>query len=161
MKKNSILFILFIIINTTSLFSQKEYSKKYYGDAVLKEEGWVDNGNKTGYWTFYHENGVIKKQGHFKNNYPIKYWYFYHKNGSPEKEGHFVNGKQNKWWLFYDKNGSINHKCQLIDNQKNGYCLVYKEERLVKALRFSNDEKVKEWTDFSSFRKENDLKDLK
>ena len=158
--KNSFLLIVFLGIGCC-LFSQKKYLKNYYDNGVLKEEGWINNQIKTDFWTFYSQNGNIKKQGHFKNNHPIKYWYFYRKNGSLEKEGHFADGKKNSWWLFYDNEGNINHKCQFKNNQKNGYCLLYKKKKLVKALHFSNGNKINEWTDFSSFKKENNLMDLK
>ncbi len=158
--KNNLLFILFICIST-SLLSQKRYVKTYYSDNILMEEGWKQNENKIAFWTFYHKNGNIKKQGHFNNNQATKYWYFYRKDGTIEKEGHFLNGKQNNWWIFYDRNGEIKKKCQLKDNIKDGYCLLYQKQKLVKALQFSNNKQVKEWTDFSSFKRDNDLNALK
>ena len=82
-------------------------------------------------------------------------------SSSPEKEGHFSKGKQQKWWLFYDKTGAINHKCQLKDNKKNGYCLLYTKGKLEKASKFIGGKKIKEWTDLSSFKKENSLLDLR
>ena len=77
------------------------------------------------------------------------------------KEGHYLAGKKNKWWLFYDDMGHINHKCQLKDNLKNGYCLIYDMEKLVKASKYIEGKKIKEWTDYKSFRKENKLSDLR
>lgn len=143
------------------LFSQEKYQKSYYKNDVLKAEGWIKDNKKTGYWKFYHRNGNLKKEGRFKDGLESKYWYFYSKNSVKEKEGHFSKGKQQKWWLFYDKLGNLNHKCQLKDNRKNGYCFIYVEKKLQKALQFKNGEKMKEWTDFSSFRKENNLNDLR
>ncbi|CAL2082081.1 hypothetical protein [Tenacibaculum sp. 190524A02b] len=153
------LYICFLSFSLQT-FSQKEYYKSYYLNGNLKEEGWLVANNKVDYWKFYYKNGQVKKQGHFINNLPVKYWYFYRQNGIKEKEGHYINGKQNKWWLFYNKQGEVNYKCQLKDNKKNGYCLLYKKKRLVKAIRFKNGKKINEWTDFSSFKKENNLKDL-
>jgi antitoxin component YwqK of YwqJK toxin-antitoxin module len=69
--------------------------------------------------------------------------------------------KKNNWWLFYDKEGHIAHKCQLKNNQKNGYCFLYEKKKLVKASKFKNGKKTKEWTNFSSFKKENSLNDLR
>ena len=96
-----------------------------------------------------------------KNNLETKYWYFYSDNSVTEKEGHFKKGQKNDWWLFYDKNGNVNHKCQLKNNQKNGYCLLYQKKKLVKASKFKEGKKIKEWKDFSSFKKENNLLDLR
>lgn len=155
------LLIVSLLFFTTNGFCQKTYQKERYKDGTLKAEGWLQNNVKTGYWKFYHPNGNTYKEGHYKNNVPIKYWYFYRENAAKEKEGHYKNGKQHKWWLYYDESGHVNHKCQLKNNKKNGYCLIYKEEKLIKAAKYQNGKKIKEWTDFSSFRKENKLSDLK
>lgn len=153
--------VCFLLLGTISAYSQKKYHKAYYDNGVLKEEGWLLHGEKTAYWKFYYNSGKKQKEGWYLANNPVKYWYFYHENGRKEKEGHFVNGKKNKWWLFYDVKGRVNHKCQLKNNKKNGYCLRYHRNKLIKAEKYKNGKKIKEWTDFSSFRKENDLKDLK
>ena len=76
-------------------------------------------------------------------------------------EGSYVNGKKSNWWLFYDSNEKVNHRCQLKNNQKNGFCLMYTNEKLTSAVKFSNGKKIKEWTDLASFKKENNLNDLK
>ena len=119
------------------------------------------NGIKENYWKFYYPNGVTQKEGHFHQNKPINYWYFYYLNGNLESEGHYINGKKNNWWLFYDTMKKINHKCQLVNNQKNGYCLIYKNEKLIAASKYISGNKIKEWTNFASFKKENKLSDLK
>lgn len=159
---SSQLFIsLFLFCLSTNIISQKKYYKAYYKNGQLKETGWILNANKTDYWKFYYKNGTLKKEGHFKDNLETKYWYFYSLNSSLEQEGHFKKGKKNNWWLFYDKKGFVNHKCQLKNNQKDGYCLIYKKKKLIKASKFKEGKKIKEWTDFSSFKKENNLNDLK
>ncbi len=152
---------LFFLLSCFTVFSQNEYHKSYYNNGNLKQEGWLKNNDKIKYWKFYHQNGALKKEGSFKNDLPSKYWYFYRENASKKKEGHFIRGKENKWWLFYDNEGNVNHKCQLKDNQKNGYCLLYQKRKLIKAVKFKNGKKINEWKNFSSFRKENNLKDLK
>ena len=158
MKNRFTIFLFFISI---AIFSQKVYHKSFYDNGNIKEEGWLKDDKKVAYWKFYYRNGQLKKEGHFKKNLPTKYWYFYRKNTSKEKEGHFIKGKQNNWWLYYDADGNVDHKCQLKDNHKNGYCLLYKKRKLVKAVQFKNGKKIKEWSDFSSFKKENNLNDLR
>ena len=157
--KNKLFIFLFLI--SVVVFSQKTYQKKYFDNGNLKEEGWIKNSFKTNYWKFYYKNGHLKKEGNFKENRSTKYWYFYRKNGTLEKEGHFVRGKKSKWWLFYDIDGFINHKCQLKNNQKNGYCLRYNQQELVKAEKYQQGKKIKEWTNLASFKKENNLFDLR
>jgi len=46
-------------------------------------------------------------------------------------------------------------------NLKNGYCLLYKNNKLIKASKFAENKKLKEWKDFTSFKRENNLSDLK
>ncbi|WP_233783183.1 toxin-antitoxin system YwqK family antitoxin [Flavivirga eckloniae] len=152
------LYVIFFFILQAS--AQDVYKKNYDDGGNLISEGWISNNQKVKYWTFYYPNGIVKKEGHFHQDKPIKYWYFYAVNGNKKSEGHFVNGKKNNWWLFYDDMEKINHKCQLKNNQKNGYCLMYKNEKLVSARKYKDGKKIKEWTDFKSFRKENKLSDL-
>ncbi|WP_228454922.1 toxin-antitoxin system YwqK family antitoxin [Polaribacter haliotis] len=153
--------LLLIILWSTNVFAQKKYYKEYYKNGQLKQEGWLLNDIKVDYWKYYYKNGSLQKEGSFKNNFEIKYWYFYRQNSSIKQEGHFKEGKKNNWWLFYDKEGNVDHKCQLKNNKKNGYCLMYNKKKLIKASKFKNGNKLKEWTDFSSFKDENNLNDLR
>ncbi|WP_338101624.1 hypothetical protein, partial [Psychroserpens algicola] len=161
-KKKKMKFIASICLLLLSFNSmaQKTYQKNYFDDGTLASEGWLLNSKKTDYWKFYHANGTIQREGHFALGKETKYWTYYRHDGTKESEGHYEHGKKHKWWLFYDSNGKINHKCQLKNNQKNGYCLMYKNEKLVAAVKFSEGKKIKTWTDYRSFKKENSLKDL-
>ena len=49
----------------------------------------------------------------------------------------------------------------LKNNKKNGYCLRYNQQKLVKAEKYQQGKKIKEWTDLASFKKENSLFDLR
>lgn len=161
MSLKKLLLFGFCCVSLLAFGQKKQYQKAYFDNGTLKEEGWIKKDQKNGYWKFYHENGNLKSEGRFKNDQQVKYWYYYRENGSKIKEGHFLAGKQNKWWLYYDDMGHINHKCQLKNNQKNGYCLIYEMEKLVKAAKYKEGKKIKEWTDFESFKKENKLSDLR
>ncbi|MGB3150194.1 MAG: hypothetical protein WBB27_05980 [Maribacter sp.] len=149
--------ILFLGFNPPE---DRTYDKTYYKNGKLKSEGWLRYNVKTGYWKFYHENGKISEQGHYVYGKRENYWYFYNKNRVRTKEGHYEKGEQVNWWLFYDLKGRINHKCQLNMGVKDGYCLKYKDEKLTSAEKYSNGEKIKEWTSFGAFKKENSLSDL-
>ena len=78
-----------------------------------------------------------------------------------EKEGHFIHGKKVNWWVFYTKDGTLNYKCQFKNNQKNGYCLIYLKDKIVRIEKYNADKKINEWKDIKSFKKENNLSDLK
>ena len=140
--------------------NEKTYSKKYYTNGNIKAEGWIIDSKKDGYWKFYYRNGELQKKGHLSKDKPTNYWYFYRNNGMLESEGHYNKGAKTKWWLFYDTMEKINHKCQLKNNKKNGYCLIYSNDILVKASKFKDGKKIKEWTDLKSFKKENNVSNL-
>lgn len=165
MQKIIFLFFFFGIISSITFahnnsLIEKTYSKTYYANGNIKAEGWIVNSKKNGYWKFYYQNSQLKKEGHLSKDKPTKYWYFYRDNGILESEGHYENGTKANWWIYYDMTEKVHHKCQLKNNQKNGYSFIYNNNKIVKAAKFKNGEKIKEWTDFKSFKKDNKLSDL-
>lgn len=101
------------------------------------------------------------KMGHFHNSVKNGYWYFHSQNGLLQKEGHFMNGNMASWWIFYDEHGLVNHKCQLKNGVKDGYCLLYENKKIISAEKYKGGKKIKEWFDLASFKKDNDLSDLR
>jgi antitoxin component YwqK of YwqJK toxin-antitoxin module len=166
-KIQKVLFLLFffgmissfVFANAQSL-NEKTYSKRHYANGNIKAEGWIVDSKKDGYWKFYYRNGQLQKEGHLSKDEPTDYWYFYRDNGIVESEGHYDNGTKTKWWKYFDSAENINHKCQLKNGKKNGYCLIYNNDKIVKATKFKNGKKIKEWTDFKSFKEDNKLSDL-
>ncbi|QKX04294.1 hypothetical protein HN014_05005 [Aquimarina sp. TRL1] len=143
-----------------NLTVKKQYIKEYYESGMLKAEGWIMGATKTKYWIYYYPNGQIKKKGDYKNDKKNGYWYFYTKDRQLVKEGHFIDNKAEKWWIIYDiaDNNStirITKKYQYQNNKKNGFCLIFKNDELFKAEKYINDQKMGEWTDVYSFRKDN------
>lgn len=153
------------LIVTIFLFSfqtpaKKEYHREFYENGALKAEGWKVQDQKTAYWYNYYPNGNISEKGHFRNNQKEGYWYFYSSDKKLIKEGHFINNKAEKWWIIYDiatnnKKDKVTRKYQYRNNKKNGYCLLYKNNKLFKAEKYIENQKIGEWTDVSSFRKDN------
>lgn len=158
--KLAILVLFFFSFGNASEDS-RSYHKEYYQKGKVKAEGWVKNGLKEGYWKFYHPNGRLSEKGHYKRGQRQDYWYFYTQKGNPRQAGHYRKGKKADWWLFFDTQGKVNHKCQLNNGEKNGYCLQYMNEKLTSAEKYRNGRKLKKWTSFSSFKRENKLSDLK
>lgn len=157
------IFILATFILSIGNISEvkNEYHKEFYETGNAKAQGWVKDGIKTGYWRFYHTNGKLSEKGHFANNERSAFWYFYSKKGKLLEEGYYKNGTKADWWLFYDAFGNVNHKCQLSHGKKNGYCCMYKNNDIVKAKKYQDGKRVKTWSSFRSFRKENKLSDLR
>ena len=50
---------LFFYFFSFILFSQVEYKKEYYENDQLKEEGWLIENKKNGYWITYNSNNII------------------------------------------------------------------------------------------------------
>ncbi|KAA1243867.1 toxin-antitoxin system YwqK family antitoxin [Aquimarina sp. RZ0] len=137
---------------------EKEYHREYYDNGLIKTEGWKINDQKTDYWFVYYPNGKVAEKGHFLHGKKEGYWYFYSQNNELLKEGHFKNNKAENWWIIYDIASSktkITKKYQYQNDKKNGFCLLYKNDRLFKAEKYINDEKTGEWTDISSFKRDN------
>jgi len=139
---------------------QKRYHREYYNDGAIKAEGWKMGDQKINYWYSYYPNGNILEQGHFINNKKNGYWFFYSSKNKLTKEGHFINDKAEKWWIIHDiaasnRKDRITRKYQYQNNKKNGFCLLYKNKRLFKAERYIDDQKTGEWTDVSSFKRDN------
>ena len=141
--------------------SNNTYFKEYYENGNLKAEGWISEKKKAGYWKFYFENGAIAHQGHYESDRKDNYWYYFFENGQVEKEGHYSTGSALNWWIYYNQKGHIIHKCQLDKGIKNGYCLKYSDQKLISAEKYQNGQKIDEWFNFSSFKRDNNLSDLK
>jgi len=133
----------------------KLYAKDYYANGQLKSEGWSMGDMKVKYWKFYHSNGTIAAKGHFSSNKKTGYWYFYREDGSLEREGHYNSDIAEKWWIFYDLAERNKEKVEYQNNKKNGYSLVYKGRKLVKVKKYRNDQRIGEWTDKKSFKRDN------
>jgi len=161
LKSLLIALFYFLSVTTENGAASKEYIKIYYPNGVLKSEGWVDGKSKVDYWKYYFPNGVVMKKGHYDNDIKEGYWYFYRTNGVLKMEGHFMKGEMGLWWLFYDQKGNVDHKCQLKNGVKDGYCLKYKDSKLTSAEKYQDGVRIKQWFDFASFKKENDLSDLR
>jgi antitoxin component YwqK of YwqJK toxin-antitoxin module len=129
MCKSLIIFLLF----SFSSFAQKEYSKIYYPNGNIKEQGWQLNGEKTDYWYFYSIDGTLHEKGHFAEN------------------------KKVNWWIFYSDKEKISKKCEYINDKMNGLCIIYTNEKISKAEKYNNGKLIKSWTDLSEFKKDNNI----
>ncbi len=129
--------------------AEKIYIKKYE-DGLLTSEGWISNGEKTGYWKYY-DNGTLISQGHYQANRKNGYWHFYDEETLKE-EGLFKNDKRQNWWVFHDYRSYRTVKKQYVDNQISGYVLYYKMFSLSKVEEYKSNLKIGEWTSYWSFK---------
>lgn len=157
------LFLL-LLLGSDTLISQasftlesteKSYTKEYDTNGNLKAEGWELYQTKEGYWKTYHSNGVLATEGHYKYNEKNGYWFFYDRYKNVLKEGHYNLGNAQKWWIFYDIANQKMQKTQYRNNQKNGFALCYTNNKLKKAEKYIDDQKVDEWTSMIAFKLDN------
>lgn len=126
-------FYILFLFSSFLVSGQRTYFKEYYPNGKLKSEGWISQNQKTDYWFFYNENG------------------------SKREEGHYVNNKKCKWWIFYNANEEIRMKCEFEYDKMNGLCLIYKRGEIIRAEKFQDNQKNKQWNSIDEFKKDNPL----
>ncbi|MFC6268715.1 toxin-antitoxin system YwqK family antitoxin [Frigoriflavimonas asaccharolytica] len=126
-------FLLILLLPIFSLLHNvgEIYSKTYYENGNMKEEGWLIDGMKSNYWFTYYENGSKKSEGHYKNN------------------------KKIKWWVFYDSKENITKKCEFKNDKLNGLTIIYSGGNILKAEKYIDNRKVKTWTTIADFKRDN------
>jgi antitoxin component YwqK of YwqJK toxin-antitoxin module len=134
--------------------SAKTYTKEYFSNGKVKQEGWVNGNAKADYWFFYYENGKTKEEGFYDINQRNKYWKFYRVDGSKQMEGRFKKDLACGWWVFYT-NDRVEKKVQYDGGKKNGYILYYVKGEILKVEKYKDDIKAGEWTDYATFKKDN------
>jgi hypothetical protein len=151
---NKCSLLLAFILLSAAANAQLQYKKEYNTSSTLLAEGWTENGSRVKYWKFYTTEGKLKEEGHFTAGKRSGYWYFYNGNGTKTAEGSFVNDEKTNWWKFY-VNGKKESAVQYSSNQRNGYCLRYNNGDVYKCEKYKNDNKISEWTDMTSFMRDN------
>ncbi len=167
MKKNSILFILFIIVPFL-----------FYGQELLNTKvNEVDSeGRKQGFWKVYDVNGKLKFKGNFKDDIPFGefiYYYpgeqikavsyifnngkesrtkIYHKNGILIAEGKYLNRKKDSIWHYYsDFDGVLLSEDVYKDNVKAGvWKTFFPDGSVMEEINYKDDQKNGKWIQYYS-----------
>lgn len=122
---------ILLFLTSFEIFDSKTYIKKFYPNKKLKEEGWIINAKKTDYWFYYYENGNKKQEGHYKNN------------------------QKTDWWIYYDENQLMTEKCQFKNDKRDGISVIFANGKIIQAVRYLKEKKIKTWTNFTEFNKDN------
>ncbi len=128
-----LLLTLLFSINSIFTIENKTYVKNYYPNGIIKDEGWLINGEKN------------------------EYWFFYYENGNKKAEGHYLNNNKCNWWIYYNENKEIIKKSEYKSNKLNGITIIYTDGEISKAEKYVNGKHVKTWTSISEFKKDNDF----
>ena len=115
------------------------------------------NPNQKTYVKNYFDNGKIKSEGWIKNDLKTDYWFYYHENGNKKEEGHYTKNQKNKWWIFYDSNEEVVKKQQFDNDKPNGFCVIYSKGNIIRAEKYKNGERIKQWQTVEAFKKDNPI----
>lgn len=129
------IYILVLYVSV-GFSSDKIYVKTYFNNKKLKSEGWLDNNKK------------------------VDYWFFYYENGKKKEEGHFLNNQKTAWWTFYNATSDVSKKCEFKNDRMEGFCIIYKNGNIVRAEKFINGKKIKQWESLAEFKKDNLISSL-
>jgi antitoxin component YwqK of YwqJK toxin-antitoxin module len=83
------------------------------------------------------------------------YWFFYNENGFKKEEGHYENDKKVAWWIFYSSKNKIIKKSEYSNDKLNGFSIIYDNGEIIKAEKYNQGKKIKEWESIAEFKKDN------
>jgi len=76
-----------------------------YPNGVIKAEGTVLNGKRSGLWTAYHSNGNKQSENEYKAGVLFGKTVVYHANGQVMYIGYYKNGQYEGKWIYFTKDG--------------------------------------------------------
>lgn len=78
---------------------------EYYEDGIVKMEGGMKNGKRSGEWKAYFPDGKVQSSGYFENGLRTGRAKVYHENGNLYMDGYYKEGQKTGEWIFYDEQG--------------------------------------------------------
>lgn len=76
---------------------------KYYQNGNVEVEGDLDNGKRSGKWTYYYDTGIKWSEGTFKNDLSDGNFTVWYKDGKINYKSEYIEGQPNGKWIFYDE----------------------------------------------------------
>ena len=83
-------------------------------------EGFFEDGEETGLWTFWHQNGQKSHEGEFKDGKEDGAWNFWHENGHLDSERVYQNGKAEGPGSAWHRNGQKRSEGAFQDGKEEG-----------------------------------------
>ena len=78
---------------------------EYYESGLVKMEGAMKDGKRTGEWKSYFPDGKVQSTGFFENGLRTGKAQVYHENGNLYMDGYYMEGHKTGEWIFYDEQG--------------------------------------------------------
>tara|TARA_B100000900_G_scaffold307530_1_gene266213 strand:- start:1424 stop:1909 length:486 start_codon:yes stop_codon:yes gene_type:complete len=93
----------------------KVRTEEYFGNGILKKEGYYQFGDKQGKWKSYYSNGKLKKKENFNKDKLDGEVIAWHQNGRKKEKGIFRNGKREGIFFSWKENGSLCSKQSFVN----------------------------------------------
>ena len=93
----------------------KVRQEEYFGNGILKKEGYHQFGNRQGKWKSYYSNGNLKKEENFNNDKLDGAMIAWHRNGKKKEKGIFRNGKLEGIFFSWREDGSLYSKQSFVN----------------------------------------------
>lgn len=107
--------------------------KEFYGDGVLKMEGFIFDGKSDSVWTNYYESGAIKSKGNYVEGAREGKWVFYYESGVESSIGYYQDNLAHGKWVYFYPNGALQSEGAERAGKKEGYWKLYYEDGNVKG----------------------------
>jgi len=92
---------------------------EYFSNKRISIEGQLDNGLKTGIWTYFHDNGTLKARGLF------------------------IDDKRQGKWQWFNEDGVLTTKAMLKDDRFHGVCINYHENGTIQDILLYDKGEIK------------------
>lgn len=133
--KNTILFY-FLFTLSFSVQSQPEPVIEKFKNGQIKKTGFIENGQKTGYWETFSDNGQVLSRGNYLNNKQEGKWEYYNRDGQLLKLESFKGHKLSGPYRQYFDNGQSKQKTHYKNGQFHGrYEEYYENGQLARKFK--------------------------
>ena len=137
-------------------FEDKELVSNYYGNGVLKSEGYIVNNSLHGHWSHYDRYGKLESDRYYFYGEPIGDWYSYYNGNIDVKHYSYFKGNGN-WVEYYNADENIvnNNKLKIKESSffhnaklSGLYEYYYKNGSLKVSGYYADGKKNGEWTHY-------------
>ena len=120
-----------------------EMYRRWYANGILKSEGTILNGKKSGLWRKWYHNGQLKLKGNWINNEQLGDWCTWYDNGQLKSEENLIDGIGSGIWHTWHKNGQLQSEGNTINGKDSGIMNTwYENGQLASQSNMINGDRV-------------------
>jgi len=124
---------------TTLSISVMEYHEEFE-DGVFLGSGFLENGKKTGKWSYFYETGELKNEIEYQDGIENGSFKLFHKNGQIAIECQHLNGSNVGVWKEYYESGQLQEVIEYINGE--GFTLDFWDEDGTHLLKNGTGKKI-------------------